>query len=58
MTELTTKRRPIGFSPELKTRINEYRYSRRIPAETKAIRELIELGLEAAAQGTALKEAA
>jgi hypothetical protein len=42
------RRTIVGLTPELAAAIDDYRFSRRIGTESEALRQLIELGLEAA----------
>jgi len=44
-----TKNFLLRLSPELGSQVDDYRYSNRIPSSAKALRELIRLGLDAAA---------
>ena len=44
-----TKNFLLRLSPELGSQVDTYRYSNRIPSSAKALRDLIRLGLDAAA---------
>jgi hypothetical protein len=41
-------RRQVGLDDELWERVTNYRFDRRLDSESAALRELVELGLEAA----------
>jgi len=42
-----TEKKLLTLTPELAQRISDFRFARRIPSETEAIRQLIEAGLRA-----------
>jgi hypothetical protein len=44
-----TKNFLLRLSPELGSQVDDYRHSNRIPSSAKALRDLIRLGLDAAA---------
>lgn len=43
-------RRQVGLDDELWERVTNYRFNRRLDSESAALRELVELGLDAAEQ--------
>lgn len=48
-------RKPVSLPPELASAVEDYRFANRFNTESEAIRELIELGLEAAKRQKAAK---
>jgi hypothetical protein len=50
-------RRQVGLDDELWERVTNYRFERRLESESAALRELVELGLDAAERRPAWKAA-
>lgn len=48
--EKKSERIPVVLTPSLLNRIEDWRFTRRIPSRSDAIRQLIELGLERSAE--------
>lgn len=48
---MTSSAKFVRLSPETQKAVDDYRYGNRIAVEAEALRELIELGLEAARKG-------